>query len=262
MRTLIFEAPSEDWEPFYTESRPALGGAKPVLGRGINWIAGSVQTTGQDVNSVSFNLDVLPTSAPKRLGELGVFFAQLASKDYLHVKLKGTVMIDGKTFDVESEGLTSVHYGTRLPSYGWGSTIPNPHNPGAPRVFFSSMRGDNLRVGKKLLQGKALTYSYGQRIGWGLKISEAKYDYHTIPLCGFWLWKTTLELTNTQMIKHKLLGADTITATAEAALCGWYPIWNIASTWFRNRKLTVGRMALDFRGAEYFNELGLSEPPD
>jgi hypothetical protein len=62
IKGLTYTAPTAYWVPFASESLPPLGGPKPALGRGLNWIAGSLHTSGQQLNRVVFELHVVPQS--------------------------------------------------------------------------------------------------------------------------------------------------------------------------------------------------------
>ena len=59
---LAYTAPTAQWAPFASERRPPLDGPKPALGRGLNWIAGSLHTRGQPLTRVVFDLHVVPQS--------------------------------------------------------------------------------------------------------------------------------------------------------------------------------------------------------
>src|SRR5262245_37260917 len=88
--------PLAEWAPFATEHRPALDGPKPCLGRGADWIAGSLRTQGQAIESVIFSLQVIPESSPhSSAGAWDLQCVDLSALDFTRVHTTGWLEIDG-----------------------------------------------------------------------------------------------------------------------------------------------------------------------
>lgn len=245
-QSLIYEAPAKDWAEFSTSEKPNLNGSDPVLGRGLNWVAGAVQVKNQSINSVKFNFSVIPLTLGKGTGRLGLHFVKMNATDFPRVRTKGTLEIDGVKYDINSVGPVSIHYGDSLPDYGYVATVPNlAFSDELPELLLGSVEGDDLRVGETLVGSRAFTYAYGSR---GVR----QVSFH---LGDFWqdgeisLGKhTSLILSDVKPVKHELLGVPTTTASARAKLktrSSW--------PWGREKIVDLGRVYLDLRGASYLS---------
>ena len=241
IKGLAYAAPTREWEPFATDSRPPLDGPKPSLGRGVNWIAGALQTTGQDINRVVFDLNVVPQSmalSSAALWELDLVY--LAATDFRVVHTTGWIEIDDRRFDIDSYGPVSIHFGAHLPSYGYAVTVPDPAKPDAPSILLGSVNGDDLRVFGKHFKGVTFTYAYGDNGVPYRMYNIGRFEHRKIPLNFF----GHIQLTEVRPFIHLLLGVKAVTATAQATL--HLPF---------GREVALGEVILDFRGSEYTDTL-------
>jgi hypothetical protein len=238
---LAYTAPTAQWAPFASESAPPLGGPKPALGRGLNWVAGSLHTGGQPLNRVAFELTVVPQSKAYNYAALWQLeFVYLTATDFTTVQTTGWLEIDGIRHAIDSEGPVSVHYGAHLPSYAYGVTVHDRSNPEAPRILLASVAGDNFRGFGQQLKALAVTYAYG---GGGVPprlYHIGPFEPRSIPV-GF---TGEIELAEIQPFTHQLLGVETITATAMATL--HLPL---------SQAIALGRVMLDYRGSVYTQTL-------
>jgi hypothetical protein len=241
IKGLSYAAPTHEWEPFATDSRPPLDGPKPSLGRGVNWIAGSLQTSGQDLTRVVFDLNVVPQSgalSSSALWELDLVY--LAATDFTTVHTAGWLEIDDRRFDIDSYGPASIHFGARLPSYGYCATVHHPSKPNAPSILLSSVAGDDLQVFGKHFEDITFTYAYGDNGCPQRMYNIGRLEHRKIPLNFF----GHLQLTEVHPFIHLLLGVKAVTATAQATL--HLPF---------EREVALGQVILDFRGPDYVETL-------
>jgi hypothetical protein len=241
IKGLAYAAPTAVWEPFATDNRPPLGGPKPSLGRGINWIAGALQTSGQQLNSVVFDLNIVPMSRPissARLWHLGLVY--LAATDFTTVHTTGWVELDEQRFDIDSHGPVSVHFGAHLPSYGYCATVHNPLHPDAPQILLGSVAGDDFRAVGQCFKHTTVTYAYGDH---GIPrrmfhVGRLKHRQIPLNLLGH------LQLSDVQPFIHLMLDVKAITGTARGTL--HLPF---------GRSIALGDVVLDFRGPLYVEAL-------
>jgi hypothetical protein len=190
---------------------------------------------------VVFELHVVPRSkAYNRAALWQLAFVYLTATVFPTVHTTGWLEIDGLSYDIDSEGPVSVHYGAHLPSYAYGVTVPDRAHPEAPRMLVASVAGDNLRVFGPPLKGLTFTYAYG---GGGVPARL----YHLGPFTPRRIPVGLLgeiALAEIRPFAHQLLGVETITATALATL--HLP---------RRGALALGRVMLDYRGSVYTRTL-------
>jgi hypothetical protein len=241
IKGLAYTAPTAHWEPFASESLPPLGGPKPALGRGLNWIAGSLHTSGQQLNRVVFELNVVPQSKAYNSAALWELeFVYLTATDFTTAQTTGWLEIDGIRYDIDSDGPVSIHYGACLPSYAYCVTVHERSNLEAPRILLASVAGDNFRVFGQQVKALAFTYAYG---GGGVPprlYHIGPFEPRRIPvgLMG------EIELAEIHPFAHQLLGVEAITATALATL--HLPL---------RKAIALGRVMLDYRGSVYTQTL-------
>lgn len=256
IRGLVYEAPTAEWEPFETEEKPDLSGSKPALGRGNNWIAGCVKTNGQEINSVSFDLSVIPELKSHGFGAWMLLFAYMNVADFTQVHTTGWIEIDGTKYDVDNHGIVSLHYGSKLlDDYGYCATVFNPSTQDAPQILASSITGSAFRFGGKLLGKNSFTYAYGYN-GVPAKIYNiGKIEHEKIPMgCRVYIL-----LSDIKKFTRNLLGVETITASAQGKLYLYnHKLLRCLSKSRRTedyRIIDLGQMILDYRGAYYTNTL-------
>jgi hypothetical protein len=241
IKGLAYTAPTAQWVPFASESRPPLGGPKPALGRGLNWIAGSLHTSGQQLNRVVFELHVVPQSKAYNSAALWQLkFVDLTATDFTTVQTTGWLEIDGIRWDIDSEGPVSIHYGARLPPYAYCVTVPGRSHREAPRVLLASAAGDNVRGFGQQVKALTLTYAYG---GGGVPprryhLGRVKRRRLPVGCLG------EIALAEIHPFAHQLLGVEAITASAMATL--HRPL---------RKALALGRVMLDYRGSLYTQTL-------
>jgi hypothetical protein len=237
VRGLAYAAPTAAWETFATGIPPDLDGTKPVLGRGTNWVAGALHTSGQQINSVRFHLTIAPQSRALSSSELwDLDFVHLAASDFTTVHTTGWVEIDEVRYPINSLGPVSIHLGAHLPSYGYCATVHDPTEPSAPRILLASVAGDDIRVFGKLLENVAFTYAYGDEGVPSRMYDIGRFELDRIPMGVF----GCIELTDIQPFAHRMLGVEAVTATACATL--------------RRAMLPdvpLGRVILDYRGSMF-----------
>jgi hypothetical protein len=241
IKGLAYAAPTHEWEPFATDSRPPLDGPKPSLGRGVNWIAGSLQTSGQHINRVVFDLNVVPQSrvlSSSALWELDLVY--LAATDFTTVHTTGWMEIDDRRFAIDSYGPVSIHFGAHLPSYGYCATVQNPSRPDAPSILLGSVAGDDFRVFGKHFRDITFTYAYGDNGVPHRMYNIGHFEHRKIPLN----FLGHLQLADVQPFIHLMLGVKAVTATAQATL--HLPF---------GREVPLGEVILDFRGPNYTDTL-------
>ena len=241
IKGLAYTAPTAHWVPFASESQPSLGGPKPALGRGLNWIAGSLHTSGQQLNRVMFELHIVPQStASNNAAFWQLAFVYLTTTDFTSVQTIGWLEIDGIRWGIDTEGPVSLHHGARLPSYAYCVTVPDRSHREAPRVLLASAAGDNFRGVGQQVKALTLTYAYG---GGGVpprRYHLGRVEPRRLPV-GF---LGEIELTEIHPFAHQLLGAEAITASAMATL--HRPL---------RKALALGRVMLDYRGSIYTQTL-------
>lgn len=242
----VVEGPDDTFAPFATDEPPTLD-APRVLGRGEGWIAGYVTATDQAFSSVRFSLRVEPeclAHSTKELFDLDLVY--LASIDYTRVHTAGYVELDGTRFEVDAIGPVSVHVGERLPPYGYAATVPFGAADEGPTLLLASVSGEDVRFLGFDLRETVFTYGLGSGSVPARVYSLRDYAPLRLPvgLLG------RIALTDVQTHVHRLLGEETITASADAVM-------HLA---FRH-PIALGRIVLDVRGAP-FATLVSGDPAD
>jgi hypothetical protein len=241
IRALNFIAPLADWLPFASEERPPLDADKPCLGRGPDWIAGSVRASGQGIESVRFNLDITPESrAISTVAFWKLHCAYMTATDYLRVRTTGWLEIDGARFEIDSHGPVSLHFGEHLPAYAYCATVPDPARPGAPNLLLASVCGDDLRLIGELLKNGGFTYAYGDHGVPSSMFCVGSFEENAIPI-GL---GGSIELTDICPFHHEMVQMEAITASAQAVLKR--PL---------HEPLPLGQVILDYRGRLYTSKL-------
>ncbi len=241
IKGLAYAAPTAAWEPFATDSRPPLAGSKPSLGRGINWIAGSLHASGQEINDVVFDLNVVPMSravSSAALWKLALVY--LAATDFTSVHTTGWLELDGTRFEIDSYGPVSIHFGAHLPSYGYCVTVHDPVQPDAPSLLLGSVAGGDFRVVGQHFKDITVTYAYGDHGVPRRMFNLGRFKHGKIPLN----FLSQLRLSDVQPFVHLMLDVKAITASAKATL--HLPF---------GRNIALGDVILDFRGPPYVDTL-------
>ncbi len=243
IRGMSHAAPENDWYPFTTNEKPSLDGDRPALGRGPCWVAGAVRDTGQGLDSVVFDLEVVTESKGHSSSLLwDLDFVDLAATDFMLAHTTGWLELDGERFEIDSRGPVSLHLGAKLPEYGYCATVPQPDRPAAPGLLLASVDGDNLRVFGKLLDDVGFTYAYGDHGVPHRLYSIGRFDSDCIPVDFI----GHIELSDIRPFRHELLDVATITATADAVLR--LPLHD---------DVALGRLILDYRGPLYTTTLSV-----
>jgi hypothetical protein len=256
IRGLVYEASASDWAPFETEQRPDLSGQKPALGRGNNWIAGCVNTYGQEINSVSFDLNVIPESKLRGFGPWILSLVYMNAADFTSVHTTGWIELDGTKYDVDNYGVVSLHYGSKLlPDYGYCTTVFNPLNRYAPQILVSSFTGSAFRFGGELFGKNAFIYAYGHHGAPARRYHMGKFMYEKIPF-GY---RGYVFLSDIKPFTRNFLGVMTTTASARGKLYLYkhiLPICFHTSTEIEAYQIIdLGQVILDYRGTSYTHTL-------
>jgi hypothetical protein len=232
----VVEGRDDAFAPFATEAPPPLDGG-PVLGRGEGWIAGRASATGQAFAEVTFSLQVQPhclASSTKTLLDLDLLY--LAAIDYTLVHTTGFIELDGTRYELDAFGPVSVHVGEHLPPYGYAATV-HPLLPGdEPSLLLVSVSGEDLRILGYDLRDTVFTYGLGGGGVPGRLFSLRDYGYQELPagLTG------RVDLRDMRQHPHRLLGQDTVTASAEATL-----------HLLLESPIALGRIVFDVRGSTF-----------
>jgi hypothetical protein len=241
IRALNFIAPLSDWLPFASEERPPLDADKPCLGRGPDWIAGSVRASGQAIESARFSLDIAPEAPAASTAALWKLqCVYLSATDYPRVRTTGWLEINGTRFEIDSHGPVSLHFGAHLPAYGYCATVPDPARPGAPNLLLASVCGDDIRVLGEVLKNEAFTYAYGDHGVPSSMVCMGPFEENAIPI-GL---GGSIELSDIRPFHHEMVHMEAITASAQAVLKR--PL---------HAPLPLGQVILDYRGRLYTSKL-------
>ncbi|MCH9684068.1 MAG: hypothetical protein K0V04_21725 [Deltaproteobacteria bacterium] len=242
IRGLAYAAPCDQWQPFTTTTRPQLDGDTPGLGRGADWVAGQLTTRGQGIDQIRFDLNVSPRSRPHSTDALWELdFVHLAATDIMRVQTTGWVEIDGRRFEIDSDGTVSLHFGQHLPLYGYMVTVARAAQPEAPRLLLSAVSGGDIRVFGKALKEVTFTYAYGDHGVPSRMYAVGHVQNNRVPLT---VPMGHVQLSNIKPFPHLLLGVPTITASADAIV--HHPPCD---------PVDLGRIVLDYRGAMFTNTL-------
>jgi len=257
IKGMVFERPLDDWLPFAVKERPPLNGPTPSLGRGVNWVAGYVKTEGLEINSVSFDLNIVPESTEHDFGMWTLALSEMTAADFTKVHTTGWVEIDGQRFDVNNYGPVSFHYGDKLlPAYGYCATVFSPLKKSAPEILLASFTGAALRIGGKLFKNDSLTYAYGYNGTPKRLYSIGSYYEDNKISVGV---KRYILLTEVNKFSDDFLDVETVTASAKATLY----LYNPGFLWWRlicpgikeYNVIELGQVILDYRGEYYFKTL-------
>lgn len=234
-RGMIHETTTEEWTA-----------EKNGFTRGENWIIGSVKNDAG--MRVAFDLNILPQKKGLGTGALGLRFANLVATDFTDVRIKGFLRIGEERFEIDSAGITSIHYGDKLPQAAYIATVPDGSQE--PGILLAAASGDNLRVAGKLIGNRSIIYAYGSNGIAPLAFGIGRFD-REIPLGA----GVSLILTPMEYFEHTLLGEPTVTGTARATLLKPDPAVWPPSDWGRKKEIPLGTVIFDFRGAPYVKTL-------
>jgi hypothetical protein len=245
VRAMIHEAPVADWAPFEVAVRGAAvarTAGRDVLGRGENWVAGSVAAASdpRGISSAAFELDLTieaPGLGPARLGRPAL---RMSVIDYPSVHYRGFVQLDGERLAIDAEGSASVHFGLRLVHYVFLASVPDPARPDAPQILLAAAQQDDLPVGGVLLGDRSVIYAYGRSGVPPVMLHAATLDSPSIPVG----WGASIELSDVRVIAHTLLDEPTRTASAQATLVRPAPTFTDME---RTERLDLGRVMVDCR---------------
>ncbi len=236
LASMILEGPSSDWEPFATAATPTMPQAKPLLGRGENWLAASATDAGQPIRSASFLLKFKILVPGKGTGECGLLLAHMNAMDYLRMEISGWINLNGEQIQLDRvTGYASMHFGDFLPNYAGVASVP-PSKPAGAGILVNVTDSDDIKVGAPLLGGKSVVYGYGSSPVPKFFLTVDQLQKGSIPLGN----DTRLELSDVTSFPHYLLDRPTTTAVANARY-----ISGDGST------IDIGQVILDFRGPEY-----------
>ena len=234
---LNHETPASQWAGFFTRRDPEVAEDANFLGRGKNWISASVNAKE---TKVAFDLDVIPVSKGLGTGRLGLSFSDLVATDFTHVRIKGRLTMYGQRLDIDSPGITSVHYGRKLPAAAYVATVPD--GTGRPGILLGAATGENLRLAGKLIGERSIIYAYGTNGTPSLSLGIGAFKQE-IPL-GL---GSKLILSRQEGYSHELLGVATMTGLAEATL--------VETFLGRKKETDLGKVIFDFRGAPFLKSL-------
>lgn len=232
----VIEGRDEAFAPFATEEPPPLDGGW-ALGRGEGWIAGHATAEDQAFRTVTFSLQVNPrclAHSTKELFDLDLVY--LAAIDYTLVHTTGYVELDGTRYELDALGPVSVHVGEHLPPYGYAATVPALLPTMEPSLLLVSVSGEDVRFLGYDLRDTVFTYGLADGGIPSRLYSLRDYAYLQLPagLLGH------VELEDLRPHPHRLLGQDTVTASAVATLR--LPL---------HSPVALGRIVLDVRGTTF-----------
>jgi hypothetical protein len=238
---LLLEGPSSAWAPFATDAPPAMPQAKPIMGRGENWVAACATAPGQSISSASFFLKLKVLVPGKGTGESGLLLAHMTAMDFLRVEFSGWINLNGKRTDLDRiTGYTSVHFGDFLPNYAAIASVP-PDNPQGSGILVNVTDSDDIKHGAALVAGKSAVYGYGSGQVPSFYVTVGELQKGVIPL-----GRARLELSNIKSLPHVLLDRPTTTAVGNAT--------HVSDD---GARVNLGQVILDFRGAGYSGLLAL-----
>jgi hypothetical protein len=224
---------------------PALNRAKPVLGRGENWISACAAASGQTIETASFLCNLRPLTPGKGTGECGLLLAHMTAMDFTRIETWGWIEINTMRIDLEpTVARASIHFGDFLPDYAGITTVPGP-NPGDPAILVNVANSEDVKHGGSLLRGRSLIFGYGAGGVPPFSITAGNLERGVIPLGE----RSQLEYENVTGFDHVLFGRRTVTAIAH----GRY----VPDTANPSNVIPLGQLVLDFRGETY---AGLLEP--
>ena len=242
MLSMILEGPSSEWEPFATGNPPTMPQAKPLLGRGENWLAASATTAGQPIGKAAFLLNFKVLVPGKGTGECGLLLAHMNAMDYLRMEISGWINLNGEQVQLDRViGYASMHFGDFLPNYAGVASVP-PRKPVGAGILVNVTDSDDIKLGAAIIGDKSVVYGYGAGPVPGLFVTVDKLQKGRIPLGD----GAHLEVSNVTSFPHYLLDRPTTTAVASAKY--------VSS---EGATVDVGQVIMDFRGPEY---VGLVAP--
>jgi hypothetical protein len=149
--------------------------------------------------------------------------------------------IDGVEYAIDSNGIASVHFGSKLPEAAYVATVPDLATNAKPQILLAAAASDNARFGGQLLGNRAVVYALGER---GIEPFSFNISGVNNPLdIGFGRF---LEVRVKSELRHELLGVESTTAIGEA--------WLIKKGFFGGEeKRSLGQVIIDLRGTRFLS---------
>ncbi len=213
IRRLVKMAPAEAWPPFATDARPdALGGAEEVLGRGPGWVSAHahVEASAGGLGDVRFELQVEPETMGLGTGGAALSLLYLGFLDFRRVRTTGTLILDGERHAIDALGPCSIHFGAKLPEYGYLATVPRDASRGSDLLLVSAA-SNNVRYLGGLLGDITLTYAYRADAA----LPHVRLGRYPQPVR---VGRERLELDGVVHAEYELLGRTTLTGSARGAM--------------------------------------------
>lgn len=247
LRALLHEAPLPSWAPFEVAARQSVStraAGRDVMGRGENWVAGSVAAAAdpRGIKSTSFDLQLTVEKPGLGPGSLIRPAVRMSVLDYPMIRYHGFVTIDDERLTIDSLGSASVHFGQRLVEYVFLASVPEQAHPDAPQILLAAAKQDDVAVPVSLLGDSSVIYAYGRGGVPPVMLHAATLDSPNIPI-GL---GTTIELSDASIITHQLLDEPTWTASVQATLVRPAPALDDVT---RHERIELGRVMIDCRGA-------------
>lgn len=210
---------------------------RPLISRGSQAISASYESRNTDspIHSVHFSLSLELLEKGIGMGQLGLRLRHLIATDFLRVRYRGTMELNGDRLAIDSVGSLSLHVGDRLTQYGYLVTIPNTTKNRPPLLLVLAAQDEALHVLGEPVGPQCLVYGLGQ---------------NGLPSCALHIGLLgpdllfgnvgQIALRDARSFGHDFLGQPTVSAVVRATL-----LFKHGAT------LSLGRAFFDARGARF-----------